>query len=565
MSLAGIMPFARWVLVAVCVVSPSAALAQQGPPPEVRRAVDAVMALIESDGEQSMQEFVAAELDPAWVSELGEQNVLNLLRELRESVRGINDDVSVGKTSGGIILMLSARGRSARIRLDVSAQGIRDLELFDLSAAAPPVRDRETAIGAHVRALERSGRLDMEELLTGFETEHFSDAFMAETTQAERWALLESIRSVAASAGAAMLDEDNEWVTLSLRGPQSIAVIFSVEPQLPFKIEMLRTADIDEGADKPALTWQSVKAHFEALEKEGFSGVVHLKRAGELVLHKAFGKSNRSLGHATRIDTVFGIGSTPIDFTVAGIYLLAQQGKLGLGDKITEYFSNVPADKKNMTLRHLISGQSGLRDFHDIESDWDRDLAWIDRQTALSRILSGPLLFEPGTSRAHSHSAYGLAAAVIEIVSGQEYFDFMKESFFEPAGMSRTNMNGSHAGLTLEDFAEGYGNSAVGLPNIPPNWGPTSWLIMGSGGMYSSLDDMLRFYEFVATSGVLKPEYAERYRGETVGVGGSERGFYFFHAQKNPDTQALMMINGEGRTPAMRGLSRALEDLVMGD
>ncbi len=164
--------------------------------------------------------------------------------------------------------------------------------------------------------------------------------------------------------------------------------------------------------------------------------------------------------------------------------------------------------------------------------------------------------------RAHSHSAYGLAAAIIEMASGQGYFEFLSGAFLEPAGMTRTGLYGDAGEFALRDFAVGRGPVSVGVPNIPPNWGPASWLVMGSGGMYSTLGDMLGFYRLVRSGDVLDDEFAARFRGATVGIGGSERGFYLFHAANGSGNEALLIINGEGRSPEMQALSRALEALV---
>ena len=253
----------------------------------------------------------------------------------------------------------------------------------------------------------------------------------------------------------------------------------------------------------------------------------------------------------------------PIDFTVAGIQLLAQQGRLSLDDRIGQFFESVPDDKREMTLRHLLTGRSGLPDFHHTAQDWDADLAWIDREEAVRRILSQPLLFSPGAGEAHSHSAFGLAAAIIERVSGQDWYAFMRENFFEPAGMDRTGMYGDSMGFGVGDFAVGYGPSAVGVPNIPPNWGPTSWLVLGSGGMYSTLRDLDRFYQLVVEGNVLRGTHADWFRGQRVGVGGSDRGFFVFHASNGRGDSALLLTNHEGRRPEMQSLTRALEQLVM--
>lgn len=324
-------------------------------------------------------------------------------------------------------------------------------------------------------------------------------------------------------------------------------------------------AQMREDSPQPSLQlgWNNLEEVLDDYVAAGLSGVIQVTRAGETVLRRGFGTSNSELGTRTRLDTIYGIGSTPIDFTVAGIFLLAQEDKLGLDDPIATFLDGVPEDKKAITIRHLISGQSGLSDFHDLDSDWDPDLAWIDRREAIRRIMSQALLFEPGTSREHSHSAYGLAAAIIELVSEKPYFEFLNEHVFVPAGMTRTGMYGDDGGFGLADFADGRGASSVGVPNCPPNWGPASWLVLGSGGMYSTLDDLRAFYRFVGVSGKFKQEYARRWSDGGVDIGGSDRGFYVLRAYRSDQDEVMLLVNGEGRSPEMQALTRSLIELVM--
>lgn len=106
-----------------------------------------------------------------------------------------------------------------------------------------------------------------------------------------------------------------------------------------------------------------------------------------------------------KVDTILAIGSTPIDFTKAGILLLAERGKLSLDDPITKYFDKVPDEKKAITLKHLMTGRSGLQDFHDVPEDRDPDHGWIDRAEAVKphsrtgtalRARQGPAAFALG-------------------------------------------------------------------------------------------------------------------------------------------------------------------------
>jgi CubicO group peptidase (beta-lactamase class C family) len=261
---------------------------------------------------------------------------------------------------------------------------------------------------------------------------------------------------------------------------------------------------------------------------------------------------------------VYCIGSTPIDFTVTAIMLLGERGKLTLDDPIAKYVKDVPSDKRAITLRMLLTGKSGLPNFHHLPTDWDADLGWIDRDTAVRRILAQPLLFKPGEGEAHSHSAFGLAAAIIEMISGKTYAEFVRAEIFGPLGMTRTGFYGEKLGLDRAQFAVGNGESAVGLPNIPPNWGPTSWLVMGSGGMVSTLPDMDRYYTAIEKGTLLHGPWAEWQQGENVGVGGSDRGYFIYHATNGRGDEALFLMNGEGRAPATRAMTKALTRLVMG-
>lgn len=437
------------------------------------------------------------------------------------------------------------------------------LLVLTLPAMIAAADDRDEAVRTHIQALEAAGKHAPDELVDLFDKEHFSKDYIAATSREQRRDLLAEIAAVAAQAGAAMIDVENGTFRLSLQGPNRLTVAFEVEDSRPFAISSLRAVGKSERVAPFHLTWDNAAEVFDKLEQEGLSGVVALIRNGKTVHEAAYGSSNEELGFDSQLDTIYGIGSTPIDFTVAGLFLLSEEGKLSLSDTIDEFFDNVPADKRDITLSHLISGQSGLPDFHDKPGDWDADLAWVDREEAVERILSQKLRFAPGTGDAHSHSAYGLVAAVIELVSGQSYFDFLNERIFEPAGMRRTGMYGDSGTFAIRDFAEGRGPKSVGIPNIPPNWGPTSWLVMGSGGMYSTLGDMQKFYAFVRTEGRFKPEHAERWSGEFVGIGGSDRGFFLFHAMRGNEAEAMLLINGEGRSPEMQALSRAIERLVM--
>ncbi|MGB0348035.1 MAG: serine hydrolase domain-containing protein, partial [Balneolaceae bacterium] len=279
---------------------------------------------------------------------------------------------------------------------------------------------------------------------------------------------------------------------------------------------------------------------------------------------KPFSFANKILEQPNSVNTIFGTGSRPIDYTIAGIMLLDQMGKLEVDDTITIFYENVPQDKQAITINHLMTGQSGLPDFFDVERDWNPDLQWISRDEAEQRLLNITLHFEPGSDRQHSHAAFGLLAAIIERVSGMDYYEFLKEHFFDPAEMTRTGEYGSTLGFSFDEFAEGGGPELIGSPNIPPNWGPTSWLIKGSGGMYSTLGDLQKFYEFIRSGEVLDEEHNQRFWRESVNLDGSMRGFELFTISfPNKQSSLYLFLNNIPDRDGLRNVFRALEKFLL--
>jgi CubicO group peptidase (beta-lactamase class C family) len=323
---------------------------------------------------------------------------------------------------------------------------------------------------------------------------------------------------------------------------------------------------VAKGAAAPRLdlTRENLAETLSRFERDGLAGAIRVKfDAASEPFERYFGVANAALGTMVQRDTIFAIGSFPIEFTVASALLLEQRGLLSVDDPVARFIADVPSDKKAMTLRHLMTGQSGLPDFFHEASDWDKDLAWIDRVTAERRILGKTLLFAPGTERRHSHAAYGRRAAIVERLAKEPYETFVRRNILEPAGMTRTGFNGEHLGLKLEDFAVGRGSSSTGLPNIPPNWGPASWLVMGSGGMFSTLGDLERFHAAMRSDRILTSPRSDRFKRAVQSQDGNDNGFELFHAY-NPagGGEVTILVNVSGLDGNRRQLFDGLARLV---
>lgn len=316
-------------------------------------------------------------------------------------------------------------------------------------------------------------------------------------------------------------------------------------------------------SDAQPLTWDGLEARLAAESEAWFQGVALVLRDGEVVLSRGYGYSDREHEVPITPRTVFAIGSTPIDFTKAGILLLAEEEALGFEEPLTDFFDDVPEAKRAITVEQLMTGRSGLRDFHDLPTDRDPDHAYIDRGEAVRRILSQELLFEPGKGEAHSHSAWGLLAAILEIRSGRSYADFVRERLFAPAGMHDTGFNGEP--VEPERLAIGYGEKRDGERNAPPYWGPTSWLVMGSGGMTSTALDLLAWNRALREGKLLSKSSLARYwapRGALLD-GGDMYGFEVLYTE-GPESLFFLLSNAMDRAtrPRFEALGRELHALV---
>lgn len=534
----------------------------QGPPEYIRSNVDAFIQTMRAADAEAIETLLDTNVSPD--ADQPRDEMRQLLARWQSEAKTKLDDISVEHADRGVDVLLGHHGNMLRVNLVIEPEGIVQMNpVGDDAEITQTIRrdSLEQAVVATSSALETSPFQPLEEFLRDFERDHLAAEYLARSTPAQRRDLMVQVRDAAEAAGGVMLNPTGDGYELVLDGRKRFSVTFTLQDQPPFKVTDL--AIEDQGA-RPQfdLDVATLPETLESMAGETVSGAIFARIDGQDIVHQGYGLANAKLGAPNTPDTVFGIGSTPIDFTVAGIYLLTQQGHITLDDRIDTHFDGVPDDKRQMTIRHLMTGQSGLPDFHDVDSDWDADLAWIDRDEAVRRILAQPLLFAPGSNRKHSHSAFGLLAALIEIVGGEDYYGFLQQNFFEPAGMTRTAMYGDRMDLTLQDFAVGGGPSYVGLPNISPNWGPTSWLVLGSGGMVSTLNDILRFFAFVTSDQLLEERFAQEFDGPVFSINGSERGFYLFHARRGKDNEVVMMLNRDGRNAEVDALARALGDLV---
>ena len=173
------------------------------------------------------------------------------------------------------------------------------------------------------------------------------------------------------------------------------------------------------------------------MERHRIPGVaVEIIRDGNAVKTAGYGLANLELRVAVEPDSVFEIGSVTKQFTAAAILLLAQDGKLSVDDKISKHLKGIPASWTNVTIRHLLTHTSGIKNYTGLDGFELR--RHLTQQQFIEAIGKQPLDFPPGDSWKYCNSGFNLLGYIIENVSGKNYWDYMSERIFQPLGMLAT-------------------------------------------------------------------------------------------------------------------------------
>ncbi len=284
------------------------------------------------------------------------------------------------------------------------------------------------------------------------------------------------------------------WMTLQVR----------VEPNPPLRIVALG----GRGAPKPPAGAPSAKKRSDdeirdemqtLMEKladaDVFSGTVLLARDGVPIFQGAYGMANKDFNAPNRIDTKFNLGSMNKMFTAVAVAQLAERGKLSFDDPLSKFLPDFPdrASAEKIKIKHLLTHTAGLGGYFS--------KPWQESSRALYRTVDDQmkraaaderLLFEPGTLHRYSNTGMLVAGKVVEIASGQDYYDYVRENIYTPAGMRNTDcyeldkVNPNLAVGYEKHFDEGGVSFRNNLFDHVLRDGPM-------GGGYSTVEDLLKF------------------------------------------------------------------------
>ena len=222
-------------------------------------------------------------------------------------------------------------------------------------------------------------------------------------------------------------------------------------------------------------------------------------RGGAPLAAKAYGMADLEHGVPLTPQSVFYMASVSKQFAALAILLLERDGKLRLEDRVRTHIPELPAYTDAITIRQLLHHTSGLRDYLTLSSLAGNSPDYVITERSVLNMLARQtrLNFEPGAEHLYSNSGYVLLSIILHRVAGRSLDEFARERIFTPLNMRSTRFQHDHTALIP--------GRAIGYVRRSETWRIANSLldVVGDGGMYSTVDDMLRW-----ATAFERPEFA---------------------------------------------------------
>jgi CubicO group peptidase (beta-lactamase class C family) len=238
-------------------------------------------------------------------------------------------------------------------------------------------------------------------------------------------------------------------------------------------------------APRQATTDAKVDQLFIAWNKSDSPGCgVGVARDGRVIFERGYGMAHLERRAPITASTAFPLASITKAFTAMSVLIAAERGVLSLDDDVAKYVPAWSVPEPRVTIRHLITHTSGVRDAYTLLG-WTPDNGRSLRDPIVD-ILSRQrgLNFTPGTEYQYNNGGYNLLGRILERASGQSLAAFARTSIFTSLGMTSAHFGGELAPTT--DRASGYSPQEQRWRLVPD---ATDYA--GNAGMIASVRDLL--------------------------------------------------------------------------
>ncbi len=220
---------------------------------------------------------------------------------------------------------------------------------------------------------------------------------------------------------------------------------------------------------------------------------------GEVVLVQGYGLANLEHSVPATEQTVYEIASIGKTFTATAIMMLVEEEIISLEDAIAIYLDDLPLAWQGVTIKQILSHQSGIPSYTDAPNYWEITRLDLDKSEILALVNHLPLKFPPGEFSAYDNTGYYLLGLLLEKVTGKSYGELLSDRIFTPLGMNATLMH--HPRDIVPHRAAGYRLINSKLIN-KPYYSPA--VTYSAGGQLSSVADLVKWEQALCNATVLK-------------------------------------------------------------
>lgn len=287
--------------------------------------------------------------------------------------------------------------------------------------------------------------------------------------------------------------DDGGRVVLAQPDGTRLELVLHLSDAKPPRIDRfgLRPLQPEVTAVAPDEIAAAIGAHLEEAVAGGrFSGAVLVAQGERTLFAAAYGLADRDSERPNTLDTPINLGSMNKMFTSIAVAQLVAAGKLDWQDTVGEYLPDYPNEsvRDRVTIEQLLTHTSGVGSYWN--EAYEARKGEIDTQAEFAATFAeDPLLFEPGAGNEYSNGGPVILGLIIEKLTGADYYDYVREHIYAPAGMTRAGhyrRNDAAAG-----FAVGYERRPDG--SLEDNFGFLGLRGSAAGGGYASAHDLLAF------------------------------------------------------------------------
>jgi len=294
----------------------------------------------------------------------------------------------------------------------------------------------------------------------------------------------------------------------------------------------------------------------KAVQLNRFNGSALVSKNGKIIYEKSFGYQDVEKNILNTSNTIYQIGSTTKEFTAAVILKLAEQHKLSIDDKLSQYFPDFNRGDE-IKIKHLLTHTSGIYEILRDHTAFNESTKPRSKERMLSFFINKPLDFDPGTQYSYCNSGYILLGLIIEKVTGKTYEQVVKDYILKPLKMKHSGFD--FAGLQSPDKAIGYTKYTKTIKEASIPWDSTA--TFSAGSIYSTVGDLYRWHKGILSYAVYNKSSLEEattpymkgyglgcwidtiYNKKVVSHGGNILGFTSYFGRIQEEDVCIILLN----------------------